>query len=184
MSLTLLLGGARSGKSRLAVELAEARRSTVVYLATGEPRDEEMRARIELHRAERPGAWETVEEPLELERAIRGAAADACLVVDCLSLWVSNALEQHPAEQVEALGAAAAEAAASRAGLTIAVSNEVGLGIVPPHTGVVDGVQERGFRIDFLSWTTASSRVSRTVAVRHQIGRQRFLGRSSGVSLG
>ena len=133
MSLTLLLGGARSGKSRLAVELAEARRSTVVYLATGEPRDEEMRARIELHRAERPGAWETVEEPLELERAIRGAAADACLVVDCLSLWVSNALEQHPAEQVEALGAAAAEAAASRAGLTIAVSNEVGLGIVPMH---------------------------------------------------
>jgi adenosyl cobinamide kinase/adenosyl cobinamide phosphate guanylyltransferase len=133
MPLTLLLGGARSGKSRLAVQLAEAQRAPVVYLATGEPRDEEMQERIELHRAERPGGWETVEEPLELERAIRGAAADACVVVDCLSLWVSNALEQRPAEVVETLGAAAAEAAASRAGLTIAVSNEVGLGIVPIH---------------------------------------------------
>ncbi|HEY2936169.1 MAG TPA: bifunctional adenosylcobinamide kinase/adenosylcobinamide-phosphate guanylyltransferase [Gaiellaceae bacterium] len=133
MPLTLLLGGARSGKSRLAVQLAEAQQAPVVYLATGEPRDEEMQARIELHRAERPGGWETVEEPLELAPAIRGAAADACVVVDCLSLWVSNALEQRPAEEVEALGAAAAEAAASRAGLTIAVSNEVGLGIVPMH---------------------------------------------------
>ena len=133
MSLTLLLGGARSGKSRLAVRLAQDRGAPVVYVATGEGRDDEMQGRIEQHRAERPAGWTTVEEPLELEQAIRGAPDDATLVVDCLSLWVANALERGPVDEVEALGAAAAAAAAARGGLTIAVSNEVGLGIVPMH---------------------------------------------------
>jgi adenosyl cobinamide kinase/adenosyl cobinamide phosphate guanylyltransferase len=131
--LTLLLGGARSGKSRLAVRLAQEPGAPVVYVATGERRDEEMRERIEQHRAERPAGWTTVEEPLELVRAIRDAPDDTTVVVDCLSLWVANALERGPADEVEALGAAAAEAAAARRGLTIAVSNEVGLGIVPMH---------------------------------------------------
>jgi adenosylcobinamide kinase/adenosylcobinamide-phosphate guanylyltransferase len=164
MPLTLLLGGARSGKSRLAVQLAETQRSVVVYVATGEPRDEEMRARIELHRAERPGAWETVEEPFELERTIRGAPAGVCLVVDCLSLWVSNALERHPAGQVEALGAAAADAAASRDGLTIAVSNEVGLGIVPMHP-VGRAYRDLLGRVNAL-WSEAAERAYFVVAGR------------------
>jgi len=133
MPLTFLLGGARSGKSRLAVRMAAEQEAPVVFVATGEALDDEMRARIELHRGERPAGWDTLEEPIELERTIRAAPEGACVVVDCLSLWVSNALERRPAEAVEELGAVAARAAAARAGLTIAVSNEVGLGIVPMH---------------------------------------------------
>ncbi|MDX6470481.1 MAG: adenosylcobinamide kinase / adenosylcobinamide-phosphate guanylyltransferase [Gaiellaceae bacterium] len=133
MSLVVLLGGARSGKSQLALRLAERGSAPVVFLATGEALDEEMADRIERHRQERPAEWTTVEEPLELERAIAGAALDATLVVDCLSLWVSNVIERRPAAEIEAAGAAAADAAAARPGLTIAVTNEVGLGIVPDN---------------------------------------------------
>jgi adenosylcobinamide kinase/adenosylcobinamide-phosphate guanylyltransferase len=130
MPLVVLLGGARSGKSALALRLA-ARHEPVVFLATGEVRDDEMAERIGRHRAERPPDWTTVEEPLRLGAAIAGVAPDSCLVVDCLSLWVANRLEQAPPATVEAEAAAAADAAAARPGPTIAVSNEVGLGIVP-----------------------------------------------------
>jgi adenosyl cobinamide kinase/adenosyl cobinamide phosphate guanylyltransferase len=123
--LTFLLGGARSGKSALALRLA-ARHEQVVFLATGEARDDEMTARIERHRAERPSHWRTVEEPLRLRAAIEAVPPDACLVVDCLSLWVANVLEAG-----EPVDEAAASAAAARPGPTIAVSNEVGLGLVP-----------------------------------------------------
>jgi adenosylcobinamide kinase/adenosylcobinamide-phosphate guanylyltransferase len=132
MALVFLLGGARSGKSRLALELA-AREDDVVFLATGEAGDEEMRARIERHRAERPEHWRTVEEPDDLLGAVGAADPAACLVVDCLSLWVSKLLERTEPEEIERLGAAAAAAAAARPGLTIGVSNEVGLGLVPMH---------------------------------------------------
>lgn len=131
MTLVVLLGGARSGKSRLAVALA-ARAEPVTFLATGEAGDEEMRRRIDAHRAERPPGWETVEEPVELGAAIGRVAAGRTLVVDCLSLWVANLLGRGGEEAVVLeLGARAAAAAAARPGLTIAVSNEVGLGIVP-----------------------------------------------------
>jgi adenosylcobinamide kinase / adenosylcobinamide-phosphate guanylyltransferase len=121
MSLVVYVGGARSGKSRLAVERASAAGAPVVFVATGEAGDEEMAERIARHRAERPEGWQTVEEPLELTRALRDASADATVIVDCLSLWVANGGGD----------AAAVEAAAARAALTIAVTNEVGLGIVP-----------------------------------------------------
>jgi len=130
MSLVLLLGGARSGKSALAVELAGRSGAPVVFLATGEAGDEEMAARIARHRAERPAGWTTVEEPGELEAAVAAVAAGACLVVDCLSLWVANVLERGP-DAIEAEAERAAALAASRPGTTIAVSNEVGLGVVP-----------------------------------------------------
>jgi adenosyl cobinamide kinase/adenosyl cobinamide phosphate guanylyltransferase len=101
--LTFLLGGARSGKSALALRLA-ARHEQVVFLATGEARDDEMTARIERHRAERPSHWRTVEEPLRLRAAIEAVPPDACLVVDCLSLWVANVLEAgEPVDEVAAL---------------------------------------------------------------------------------
>jgi len=123
--LTFLLGGARSGKSALALRLA-ARHDEVVFVATGEARDEEMRERIARHRAERPAHWRTVEEPLRLRAAIESVPPGACLVVDCLSLWVANLLEAgEPADEE------AARAARTRPGPTIAVSNEVGLGLVP-----------------------------------------------------
>jgi adenosylcobinamide kinase/adenosylcobinamide-phosphate guanylyltransferase len=123
MTLVVYIGGARSGKSRLAVERAWASGAEVVFVATGEAGDEEMAARIAHHRAERPGGWTTVEEPIELARALRDAPADATVVVDCLSLWVANG----------GGGSDALEVAAARGALTIAVTNEVGLGIVPDN---------------------------------------------------
>jgi adenosylcobinamide kinase / adenosylcobinamide-phosphate guanylyltransferase len=131
VSLVVLLGGARSGKSQLALRLAERASAPVVFLATGEAGDEEMADRIARHRAERPGSWSTVEEPVELERAVAAVDDEAAIVVDCLSLWVSNLIEQRPIAEIEDAAAAAARVAATRSGLTVAVSNEVGLGIVP-----------------------------------------------------
>jgi adenosyl cobinamide kinase/adenosyl cobinamide phosphate guanylyltransferase len=123
----LLTGGARSGKSRLALELAAREAPPVTFLATGEAGDQEMAERIERHRAERPAGWRTVEEPLRLREAVE--AVDGCLIVDCLSLWAANALEA--GLDVEAEAAAVAAAAATRPGLTVAVTNEVGMGVVP-----------------------------------------------------
>jgi adenosylcobinamide kinase / adenosylcobinamide-phosphate guanylyltransferase len=131
VSLVVLLGGARSGKSALAVRLAATSGAPVVFVATGEAGDGEMAARIERHREERPAGWTTVEEPRALLAAVAGAPAGSCLVVDCLSLWVANLIEDTAAEGIEGEAAAAADAAAGRSGPTIAVSNEVGLGIVP-----------------------------------------------------
>jgi len=127
VTLVVLLGGARSGKSARAVSLAEGSGAPVVFVATGEGRDVEMAERIEAHRRERPAGWATVEEPLELRSALEGAPAGSTVVVDCLSLWVANVLEL--GEEPDDLAALAA----ARAGLTVAVSNEVGLGIVPAN---------------------------------------------------
>jgi adenosylcobinamide kinase / adenosylcobinamide-phosphate guanylyltransferase len=128
--LTLLIGGARSGKSSLAVDLAERSQLDVVFVATGEAGDDEMAARIALHRAERPAHWTTVEEPLAVQDALEAARADAFVLLDCLSLWVANLLERRPDGLLEAVAGAAA-AAAARPGPTVAVTNEVGLGLVP-----------------------------------------------------
>jgi adenosylcobinamide kinase / adenosylcobinamide-phosphate guanylyltransferase len=130
MSLVLLLGGARSGKSALAVELAKASGAPVVFVATGEAGDDEMRGRIERHRRERPDVWTTVEEPRHLAAALAAVPDEACVVVDCLSFWVANVFE---GSHVEAEAAEAARRAATRAGRTIAVSNEVGMGLVPDN---------------------------------------------------
>ena len=125
--LILLLGGARSGKSGLAVELA-SRDPAVTFIATATAGDQEMAERIARHREERPPGWTTVEEPLALAAALEAAHGTA--VVDCLSLWVANLLEAGWAdEDVELEAARAAGVAAGRR--TIAVSNEVGLGVVP-----------------------------------------------------
>jgi adenosyl cobinamide kinase/adenosyl cobinamide phosphate guanylyltransferase len=131
MSLVLVVGGARSGKSDFALRLAAGRRSPVVFIATGQGRDPEMAQRIARHRRERPESWETIEEPLHLLEAIGEAGSDGCVVIDCLTLWTANALEELEPAAVEAQAAEAADAASSRRGLTIAVTNEVGLGLVP-----------------------------------------------------
>jgi adenosylcobinamide kinase / adenosylcobinamide-phosphate guanylyltransferase len=128
----LLIGGARSGKSALAVQLAERDGADVVFLATGQAGDDEMADRIARHRAERPGHWITVEEPVALTDAICALDTSACLIVDCLSLWVANLLETDRPPAVERFAAAAAERCAARPGTTIVVTNEVGLGVVPP----------------------------------------------------
>jgi adenosylcobinamide kinase/adenosylcobinamide-phosphate guanylyltransferase len=131
VSLVVVLGGARSGKSAFAARLAEAEGGPVTFLATGEAGDEEMAERIRLHRAERPAEWSTVEEPLELWAAVARAPEGDVLIIDCLSLWVANVLERGEEGQVQEEARAAAATAAQRPGLTVAVSNEVGLGIVP-----------------------------------------------------
>jgi adenosyl cobinamide kinase/adenosyl cobinamide phosphate guanylyltransferase len=132
VSLTFLLGGARSGKSALAVELARDWAGPVTVIATAEARDEEMAERIRLHRDERPAEWVTVEEALELEAALRSVNDESAAVVDCLSLWVSNLIGRGDGDDViEARGRSVAAVAAEREALTIVVSNEVGLGVIP-----------------------------------------------------
>jgi adenosylcobinamide kinase/adenosylcobinamide-phosphate guanylyltransferase len=134
MALTLLLGGARSGKSAMAVRRARAFPGPVVCIATAEPRDRDMQRRIARHREGRPPGWSTVEAPLELAGALAAAPERACVIVDCLTLWVANLLERE--ESDEAIARRAAEAgglAAQRPAPTIAVTNEVGMGVVPAH---------------------------------------------------
>jgi adenosylcobinamide kinase/adenosylcobinamide-phosphate guanylyltransferase len=132
MALTLLLGGARSGKSALAVRAARGWGGAVEVVVTAEARDAEMAARIRRHRAERPAGWRTVEAPRELEAALEGAAAGALVIVDCLTLWVSNLMEQGLDDPAVARRAGASAAlAAARAAPTLAISNEVGSGVVP-----------------------------------------------------
>jgi adenosylcobinamide kinase/adenosylcobinamide-phosphate guanylyltransferase len=133
MSLTFVTGGARSGKSAYALRLAAAAGSPVTMIATAEARDAEMRERIDAHRRERPASWRTVEEPLDLAGALRRLPDGEFAVVDCLSLWVSNLLERADGADVEALAAEAAALAAGHAGECVAVSNEVGMGIVPDN---------------------------------------------------
>jgi adenosyl cobinamide kinase/adenosyl cobinamide phosphate guanylyltransferase len=132
MALSVLLGGARSGKSTLAVRSGAAYDGPVCFIATATAGDQEMATRIARHRAERPATWQTVEEPLDLEAALAHADEAALVIVDCLTLWVSNQLATGASDQDIAEHAArAAERAAGRAAPVIAVSNEVGMGIVP-----------------------------------------------------
>jgi adenosylcobinamide kinase / adenosylcobinamide-phosphate guanylyltransferase len=131
-ALTLLTGPVSSGKSRLATELASAWRGPVEVIVTAEAGDEEMRARIERHRMERPDGWRVVEEPLDLSGALDRADADSFVIVDCLTLWTSNRMGAGDAgELVVELADAAAATAADRSAPTVVVTNEVGWGIVP-----------------------------------------------------
>lgn len=132
MAYLLVLGGARSGKSDLAVRLAIESGRNVTFIATAAPGDPEMAERIASHREIRPQSWSTVEAPVGLASAIHRAPARNYVIVDCLTLWVSNLLgEGRSAAEVITLGRDAAQAMARRDG--IVVSNEVGLGIVPAN---------------------------------------------------
>ena len=134
MPYTFLVGGARSGKSTLAVRLASAFDGPVVVVATAEARDDDMAERIRAHRSARPPEWEVVEAPIGLLGAIEGIREDASVILDCLTLWVSNALEDGAAdEDIEGEARKVASALASRTASSMVVSNEVGLGIVPAN---------------------------------------------------
>ena len=129
--LTLILGGARSGKSRLALQRAEATGKPVSFIATAQAHDAEMAARIARHQAERPAHWTTIEAPLDLAGAIR-AAPSGMVVVDCLTLWLTNWLCHPEPEGWPAARAALLDALAARHGDDlILVGNETGLGIIP-----------------------------------------------------
>ena len=132
MPYTFLVGGARSGKSTLAVRLASAFDGPVVVVVTAEARDEEMAERIRAHRAARPSGWEVVEAPLGLLGALEGTRDEAGVILDCLTLWVSNALEDGASDdEIEGEASKAASVLAGRPAPSIVVSNEVGLGVVP-----------------------------------------------------
>jgi len=134
-SVTLVLGGVRSGKSRYAQQLAE-RATHVTFVATAERRDdEEMHLKIERHRADRPSHWTTVEAPLHLAAAIAAAGRSGTVLVDCLTLFAANLLEAH-AESEFALQAeidSLCEALRAVPVTVILVSNEVGSGVVPAY---------------------------------------------------
>ncbi|HEX6264904.1 MAG TPA: bifunctional adenosylcobinamide kinase/adenosylcobinamide-phosphate guanylyltransferase [Actinomycetota bacterium] len=134
MGLSVLLGGARSGKSDLSGRLATASGRPVVVIVTGEARDEEMTERIRRHRAARPSSWETVEAPRALREAVRELDGGAFAVLDCLTLWVSNLIEAGVSDD-EILDEAReiATTLAERDASSVVVTNEVGLGIVPMH---------------------------------------------------
>ncbi len=129
--LVLIGGGARSGKTAFAEELARALEGPRAYVATAEPFDDELRARIDRHRADRGDAFDTIEAPLDLATPLR-ALPHAVVIVDCLTVWLGNLLHHdHDDAAIERAIDEFAETARSRRGTTLLVINEVGLGIVP-----------------------------------------------------
>ena len=131
-NVTLILGGARSGKSRHAEALIESRPGPCVYLATAEAGDAEMAERIAAHKARRGGRWTTIEEPLDLVAALdRTCGPDRAVLVDCLTLWLSNLLGA--GRDLDAEFERLLAALPGLGGPVVFVSNEVGLGIVPDN---------------------------------------------------
>lgn len=129
MTVTFLLGGARSGKSRRAQVLAEQASPSRVFIATAEPLDDEMARRIARHQAERAEGWRTVEAPLDLAPALGEAKPDEAIVIDCLTLWLSNLMHHGRDVEDETARLCAALPAATKP--VFLVSNELGLGLVP-----------------------------------------------------
>jgi adenosyl cobinamide kinase/adenosyl cobinamide phosphate guanylyltransferase len=148
--LTLVLGGARSGKSRHAEQLLTQSPGPWAYIATAQSLDDEMRARIAEHRARRGSGWNTMEAPIDLAGALADAGTHPVLV-DCLTLWLTNLMLDQ--RDIEAATAALEAALDRRRAETVLVSNEVGLGIVP------DTPLGRRFR-------DAAGRLNQRVAVR------------------
>ena len=139
-NLVFVLGGARSGKSAYAEARVAVHASPWVYVATAQAFDEEMRARIDAHRARRSADWRNIEAPHALAAAVREATPNAPMLIDCLTLWLTNRLLAEAdlaAERAELV-----DALVARRAPTVVVSNEVGLGIVP------DNALSRRFRDD------------------------------------
>ena len=138
MNVTLVLGGARAGKSAFAEGLAQAWKRRV-YVATAVATDDEMAARIAAHQARRGSDWRTVEEPVELAAAVgRESACGTGMLVECLNVWLGNLM--HHGRDVDAACEALLESLGAAAGPVVLVANEVGLGIVP------DNAMARAFR--------------------------------------
>lgn len=130
--LQLILGGARSGKSRLAEKLASESGLAVTYIATSQPLDGEMNERVRHHRERRPAHWRLIEEPVELARVLRdNASADSCLLVDCLTLWLTNLLMLENPQRLTEERDALLQCLGELPGEILFVSNETGMGVVP-----------------------------------------------------
>lgn len=130
--LVLVLGGARSGKSRFAEHLVTESTLEPVYVATAQAHDTEMAARIADHRLRRGAGWRTIEEPERLEETVVSEAGQGrAVLVDCLTLWLSNIM--HAGADIDARTRSLCSAAQGLPGLLVFVSNEVGLGLVPDN---------------------------------------------------
>ncbi|NVZ31029.1 bifunctional adenosylcobinamide kinase/adenosylcobinamide-phosphate guanylyltransferase [Pseudomonas sp. A4002] len=130
--LQLILGGARSGKSRLAEKLATDSGLSVTYIATSQPLDGEMTARVAHHRERRPSEWGLIEEPIELARVLKeNATPNHCLLIDCLTLWLTNLLMLEDPDRLNHEREALLQTLATLPGEIIFVSNETGMGVVP-----------------------------------------------------
>lgn len=140
--ITLILGGARSGKSSYALKLAEETRKSVTFIATAQAFDDEMSARIQKHKAERPAGWETLELPLHIAPSVSQIKSDS-VILDCITLWVTNLLMQFVnddlVDEAPFMQASQAETEKLLAAIRnteqdwLIVSNEVGLSLVPPY---------------------------------------------------
>lgn len=171
---TMLLGGARSGKSSLAQRIASAQQLGVSLIATAERIDEDMSDRIDRHRAERPDDWTTIEEPVHVASAV-ARAGDDFVIVDCITVWLGNLL--HYGWKHEAIMVAVDELAdllAERQSPSVVVSNEVGLGIHPSSS------LGRAYR-DLLG--TANSRLAARSSASHFLVAGRILPLSSAESV-
>ena len=134
MALTVLTGGARSGKSAAAVAAAAASGAPVTFIATAEPGDDEMAERIARHRAARPAHWTTVEATHDLAGAVAGVDPVDTVVIDCLAVWATNRMLAEPRPDGARITEEAARLArrlAERPGQALVVTNEVGSGVVP-----------------------------------------------------
>ena len=131
-SIELVLGGARSGKSSYAEKQADQSNKDVVYIATSEVRDDEMAERVKRHKKQRPDNWQVIEEPFELVNVlINTSKADNCILVDCLTLWLSNCLFGETDKAWAEYKKELLDSLEDLPGQVIFVSNEVGSGIVP-----------------------------------------------------
>jgi adenosylcobinamide kinase / adenosylcobinamide-phosphate guanylyltransferase len=141
----LVLGGARSGKSKLAEQAAEASGLQRIYIATAQAGDAEMAQRIELHRQRRGENWQLVEEPINLAQVLRNAACeDTCILVDCLTLWLSNCLFCGDESEWTRQRAALLEVLEKLPGHIIFVSNEISMGVIPMGEVTRQFVDEAG----------------------------------------
>jgi len=132
--LVLVIGGARSGKSSWALKYAEETYESCLFLATAQVKDDEMAERVRRHQASRGPRWRLIEEPLDIDRALQGIAGRVDVVlVDCLTLWLSNVLLQKGRKAVTPYQERLMQVLSERDQAVILVSNEVGAGIVPEH---------------------------------------------------
>ena len=132
MIKTLVLGGMRSGKSAMAQQLAQQRSQSVIYLATATAGDAEMAQRIERHQQDRPPHWALIEEPIKLAESIKANdQAGQVILVDCLTLWLTNLLMLDDDRQLSAQQQALLDIVSTLEGELILVSNEINMGVVP-----------------------------------------------------
>lgn len=129
--MIFLTGGARSGKSRMAVEALHTWPGEVTYIATARETDQEMSDRIAAHRRGRPGAWGLIEESEDLLGALHATPGSSAVIIDCLTLWVAALMETRSDAEILSLSDSVSETVALRETPAIVVSNEVGSGVVP-----------------------------------------------------